>query len=176
MLRTAETTRGLVEILKEGVNKFTFYDLQLVQMVLHQDARQFPPRYRNELIRIMWNYLFITRNNLSSMYPRGNSPSRDAKLEPCFGEYCDMVATKILTPKDTYRRLYAMLVYSVSAFSIFVLKQPGCPVGMPFPDGARLEEIDHLYYCPVKPPSRVWDHSLCRFCCAVPQLQASIHR
>ena len=56
------------------------------------------------------------------------------------------------------------LNYLLAAFCMFVLDEPGHPVGTPFPGGDTVQLIDGIYYCPVREKAGDVDAALCPFC------------
>jgi uncharacterized protein (UPF0305 family) len=56
------------------------------------------------------------------------------------------------------------LNYLLAAFCMFVLNEPGHPVGTPFPGGDAVQLIDGIYYCPVREKAGDVDSALCPFC------------
>ena len=47
---------------------------------------------------------------------------------------------------------------------MFVLDEPGHPVGMPFPGGFRVEKRGRDYYCLIRDKEKEILYSICNFC------------
>jgi uncharacterized protein (UPF0305 family) len=47
---------------------------------------------------------------------------------------------------------------------MFVLEEPGHPVGMPFPGGYTIEKRGGEYYCLIRDREKEVLHSICNFC------------
>jgi uncharacterized protein (UPF0305 family) len=47
---------------------------------------------------------------------------------------------------------------------MFVLDEPGHPVGMPFPGGFRVEQRGRDYYCLIRDKEKEVFSSICNFC------------
>jgi len=50
---------------------------------------------------------------------------------------------------------------------MFILEEPGHPVGMPFSGGLNVENRDGVFYCLITGKEKEVSHSLCNFCPAV---------
>lgn len=57
-----------------------------------------------------------------------------------------------------------LLYYLLSCFVIFVLSEPGHPIGTPFPGGFRVELKRGVICCPVREKEDEVPYALCRFC------------
>jgi len=77
--------------------------------------------------------------------------------------YWDMVIGQCTDTGDSNSRI-RFLNYLLAAFCMFVLKEPGHPVGMPFPGGDTVQLINGIYYCPVREKAGDVDAALCPFC------------
>jgi uncharacterized protein (UPF0305 family) len=77
--------------------------------------------------------------------------------------------------KDDRSELYPHFVqprnrlfyYLIAAFTMFVLEEPGHPVGMPFPGGFTVEKRGSGYYCLIRDKEKEVPHSICNFCPAL---------
>ena len=54
--------------------------------------------------------------------------------------------------------------FILSAFYIFVLDEPGHPVGTPFPGGFAVKKRDDGFYCPIRDKEKDVTYSICNFC------------
>ena len=88
-----------------------------------------------------------------------------------FHAFCDMIPDgcfawdesgernpRFLNPRN---RLF---YYLISAFTMFVLEEPGHPVGMPFPGGFTVEQRGKDYYCLIRDKEKEVFYSICNFC------------
>ncbi|RQD84155.1 MAG: DUF2115 domain-containing protein [Methanocalculus sp. MSAO_Arc2] len=57
-----------------------------------------------------------------------------------------------------------LLYYLLSCFVIFVLGEPGHPIGTPFPGGFKVELKRGVICCPVREKEDEVPYALCRFC------------
>lgn len=109
-----------------------------------------------------------------------SDPIRDKAL---FVGFCEMIASAsgemvLIYPvhsaadefirEHNYHTKFGALVM---CFHMFVLDEPGHPVGMPFPGGFSVEARDGAYYCPVRDKEKDVKYSMCNFCPArqIPQ-------
>jgi uncharacterized protein (UPF0305 family) len=57
-----------------------------------------------------------------------------------------------------------LFYYLMAAFSMFVLDEPGHPVGMPFPGGFTVEKRADGFYCLIRDREKEVYYSICNFC------------
>ena len=60
-----------------------------------------------------------------------------------------------------------LFYYLLSAFTMFVLDEPGHPIGTPFPGGFRVKKENGEILCPIRDKEEEILHSICNFCPAV---------
>ncbi|HDQ07879.1 MAG TPA: DUF2115 domain-containing protein, partial [Methanoculleus sp.] len=68
---------------------------------------------------------------------------------------------------------YQLFYYLLCAFAMYVLDEPGHPVGTPFPGGFAVFSRDGRYYCAIRDKEEEILHSICNFC---PALQDPANR
>jgi uncharacterized protein (UPF0305 family) len=76
-------------------------------------------------------------------------------------DFCRMVIDK---GEDEGEMLFGGYYYLVSCFVMFVLEEPGHPIGMPFPGGFTVERRDDGYYCPIRDKEKDVPLAICNFC------------
>jgi uncharacterized protein (UPF0305 family) len=155
-LQFLETLAGLTEkaeiagTLCQALSGFTIVDLQQASAAMEHEIIQLPSPYREKVRPYFAEQYFGRYSKAMSMYSNGECRRltgrvRDLKL---YREYCAMMAGMKAPAdeigfgggddeSDQFRRLY---YYLVSAFYMFVLDQPGHPVGMPFPGGFTVKQ------------------------------------
>lgn len=167
-------TRGeLGRMIARTLERYTIFDLQVICGRLHHEVGRLPSPYR-EAVRPYFidqvfgphhQVLLLQRNGVFSSW---DSPIRDAALlneflrmipDACFRH--ETVPQYIPEFNSPYQGLF---YYLMAVFSMYVLEEPGHPVGMPFPGGLRVERRGLLYYCPVRDREREVPHSICNFC------------
>ena len=87
-----------------------------------------------------------------------------------FSAYCEMIPEGCMRhdPDSGYppgkAPFYNLFYYLLCAFAIFVLDEPGHPVGMPFPGGYAVTLRNGEYYCLIREKEEEIWHSICNFC------------
>ena len=170
----ASATKGeLVRNLACEVERYSVFDLQVICGRLHHEVERLPSPYREAVRPFFIEQLFGTHHRLllmsrSGSYDTMKEPLTDAALfseylrmipEACF---CREIQSDYIPEFNTpYQGLFYFLM---AAFLMFVLDQPGHPVGMPFPGGFRVEDRGGDFYCPVRDKEKEVAHSICNFC------------
>ena len=88
-----------------------------------------------------------------------------------FKKFCEMLPGGVFSWKDSSERnpyfrnpKNRLFYYLISAFTMFVLDEPGHPVGMPFPGGFSVEQRGREYYCLIRDKEKDVAYSICNFC------------
>jgi uncharacterized protein (UPF0305 family) len=155
------------------VERFSVFDLQVICGRLLHDVERLPSPYREAVRPFFIEQMFGTHHRLLLM---SRSGSFDTLKEPItdtvsFSEYlrmipeacfCKEIQSEYIPDFNTpYQGLFYFLM---AAFLMFVLDQPGHPVGMPFPGGFRVEDRGGEFFCPVRDKEKEVAHSICNFC------------
>ncbi|MDP3397106.1 MAG: DUF2115 domain-containing protein [Methanoregula sp.] len=172
-IRIARTRGELGTILVHEVQQYTLFDLQIIGGRLYNEIENLPSPYR-EAIRPYFNkQLFGKHHELLALHRRGaflamNSPITDPET---FQKFCDMLPEGVFAWNDASDRnpyfrnpKNRLFYYLISAFSMFVLDEPGHPVGMPFPGGFKVEQRGSDYYCLIRDKEKDVFSSICNFC------------
>jgi uncharacterized protein (UPF0305 family) len=158
----------------EALSRFTIAYLQQASAAMEHEIIQLPSPYREKVKPYFAEQYFGRYSRIMSMYASGEhrqmtGPVRDPKL---YREYCTMMAT-MKTPADEIGfgdgddegdRLRRLYYYLVSAFFMFVLDQPGHPVGMPFPGSFKVRQQGTEFICPIRDKEKDVESSICNFC------------
>lgn len=164
----------IAEAIGEALSRYTIVDLQRASATMAHEVEQLPSPYREKVKPYFIEQYFGRYCKIMSMYNNGecrrlSGPVRDPKL---FREYCAMMAC-MKAPADEIgfgdeegetNRFRALFYYLVSMFFIFVLDQPGHPVGMPFPGGFRVRQEGAEFICPIRDKEKDVESSICNFC------------
>ncbi len=149
MLASLTGKAEIAEALCQALSRYTLADLQWASARLEREVSLLPSPYREKVKPHFAEQYFGRYCKIMSMY--GNGECRrlsgmvlDLKL---YREYFAMMATMEApadeigfgVDDDGYDR-FRMFYYLVSAFYMFVLDQPGHPVGMPFPGGFTVKQ------------------------------------
>lgn len=172
-IRIARTRGELGTILVHEVQQYSLFDLQIIGGRLYNEIEKLPSPYR-EAIRPYFNkQLFGKHHELLALHRRGafvamNSPITDPET---FQKFCDMLPEGCFAWNDASERnpyfrnpKNRFFYYLIAAFSMFVLDEPGHPVGMPFPGGFKVEQRGRDYYCLIRDKEKEVYSSICNYC------------
>jgi uncharacterized protein (UPF0305 family) len=155
------------------VERYSVFDLQVICGRLHHEIECLPSPYREAVRPFFIEQLFGTHHRLLQMFRCGSfdilsEPLTDTALfsdylrmvpEACF---CREIRSEYIPEFNT--PCQGLFYFLMAAFLMFVLDQPGHPVGMPFPGGFRVEDRGGEFYCPVRDKEKEVAHSICNFC------------
>jgi hypothetical protein len=172
-IRNARTRGDLGTILASEVERYSLFDLQVIGGRLNNEIDQLPSPYREAIRPFFREQIFGRYHALLSMHRNGAFRSdhtciRDSELflkfcaivpEGCFS-WDDAAERNVLFRNPKNRLFY----YLIAAFSMFVLEEPGHPVGMPFPGGFKVEQRGRDYYCLIRDREKEVFFSICNFC------------
>jgi uncharacterized protein (UPF0305 family) len=172
-IRIARTRGELGTILVHEVQQYSLFDLQIIGGRLYNEIEKLPSPYR-EAIRPYFNkQLFGKHHELLALHRSGaflamNTPLTDPET---FQKFCDMLPEGCFAWNDASERnpyfrnpKNRLFYYLIAAFSMFVLDEPGHPVGMPFPGGFKVEQRGRDYYCLIRDKEKEVFSSICNFC------------
>jgi uncharacterized protein (UPF0305 family) len=162
-LRNAKTKGQLLDLLAREVMTYSLHDLAHIRGVMERELRHLPPSYRNRLYPKLIQQVFGTHHRLITLHRKGSFSRSNETVDPKMKEYCDMVEAAC-TAQEGLERRRTLLYYLLAAFTMFVLGEPGHPVGTPFPGGARVEERGGAYYCPIREKEDDVETSICPYC------------
>ena len=175
-MQSARTKGELGKILAEEISGYSLFDLQIIGGRLNSEIEKLPSPYREAIRPFFREQLFGKHHQLLLMNRNGTF---DRLRDPVgdwdsFREFCQMLPEGILAWNDrTERNPYfrnprnRLFYYLIAAFTIFVLEEPGHPVGMPFPGGFKVEQRGKDYYCLIRDKEKEIFYSICNFCPAL---------
>jgi uncharacterized protein (UPF0305 family) len=172
-LAASATKSELARTIASEVEKYSVFDLQVICGRLHHEVERLPSPYREAVRPFFIEQQFGTHHRLLLMVRSGSFDSLHAPLTDTalFSEYLQMVPDACFCREiqsdyiPEFNTPYQGLFYFLmAAFLMFVLDQPGHPVGMPFPGGFRVEDRGGDFYCPVRDKEKEVTHSICNFC------------
>ncbi|MFA4859785.1 DUF2115 domain-containing protein [Methanoregula sp.] len=175
-IRAAETKGDLGILLAKEVQSFSLFDLQIIGGKLNSEVERLPSPYREAIRPYFREQLFGKHHELIRKYRSGvftgmNEPLRNKEL---FHTFCDIIPASCLSWEQMHDRnpnfhnpKNRLFYYLVSAFAMFVLDEPGHPVGMPFPGGYTVEKRGRNYYCLIRDKEKEVPTSICNFCPAL---------
>ena len=172
-IRIARTRGELGTILVHEVQQYTLFDLQIIGGRLYNEIEKLPSPYR-EAIRPYFNkQLFGKHHELLALHRSGAFARMNTPLTypETFKKFCDMLPEGCFANNDAGERnpyfrnpKNQLFYYLIAAFSMFVLDEPGHPVGMPFPGGFKVEQRGRDYYCLIRDKEKEVFSSICNFC------------
>jgi uncharacterized protein (UPF0305 family) len=172
-ISSATTKADLLDILAKEIGNYTLFDLQLIGGRLYNEIRELPSPYREAIRPYFMEQLFGMHHTLVLMYrTRDSRPVHGSIRDPTgFSDFCKVIPEGCFAWDDQSDRnphlrnpRMRLFYYLVSAFTMFVLDQPGHPVGMPFPGGFKVEQRGNEYYCLIRDKEKEVFYSICNFC------------
>ncbi|MGB9176287.1 MAG: DUF2115 domain-containing protein [Methanoregula sp.] len=172
-LQSARTKGELGSMVAQEIAGYSLFDLQIIGGRLNSDIEKLPSPYREAIRPYFREQLFGKHHKLLSM-DRGGAfglltcPIRDRET---FIKFCAMLPEGCFVWEDTGERnpyfqnpKNRLFYYLIAAFTMFVLEEPGHPVGMPFPGGFSVEQRGRDYYCLIRDKEKDVFWSICNFC------------
>jgi uncharacterized protein (UPF0305 family) len=175
-LSYARTKGELGEILACEIQSYTMFDLQIIGGRLNTEIDRLPSPYRESIRPYFREQLFGKHHQLlalhhSRAFDRMTAPLHDPET---FRKFCEMLPEGCFAWDDASERnpyfrnpKNRIFYYLIAAFTMFVLDEPGHPVGMPFPGGFSVEQRGKDYYCLIRDKEKEVFYSICNFCPAL---------
>jgi uncharacterized protein (UPF0305 family) len=138
-------------------------DIQQMKRNFSKKVQELTPEYRDKLTQKINEHLHGTYQTIRLMYQQGSFSIMKEPITPHQKPYWDMVISQCTASSDSDSSI-RFLNYLLAGFCMFVLEEPGHPVGTPFPGGDTVQLIDGVYYCPVREKAGDVDSALCPFC------------
>ncbi len=172
-LSAARTKGELGLLLIREMRAYTMFDLQIIGGRLNNEIEKLPSPYRERIRPYFREQLFGKHHQLLAMHHNKafagiTRPIRDPET---FRKFCTMVPEGVFSWQDSSERnpyfrnpKNRLFYYLISAFTMFILDEPGHPVGMPFPGGFSVERRGSEYYCLIRDKEKEVVYSICNFC------------
>jgi uncharacterized protein (UPF0305 family) len=172
-LKSARTKGELGSFVVHEILSYTIFDLQIIGGRLNSEIDKLPSPYRESIRPFFREQLFGKHHQLLAMhrtraYARMTDPIRDRET---FRKFCEMLPEGVFAWNDSSERnpyfhnpMNRLFYYLIAAFTMFVLDEPGHPVGMPFPGGFFVEQRGRDYYCLIRDKEKEVFYSICNFC------------
>jgi uncharacterized protein (UPF0305 family) len=172
-LSAARTKGELGTILAHEIQRYSMYDLQVIGGRLNNEIEKLPSPYRESIRPFFREQLFGKHHQLLDLhnkraFERMTDPLRDPEI---FSKFCEIVPEGCFACIDPGERnpyfrnpKNRLFYYLIAAFTMFVLDEPGHPVGMPFPGGFSVEQRGIDYYCLIRDKEKDVFYSICNFC------------
>jgi len=172
-LRAAGTKGELGEAVASEILKYSLYELQVIGGKVRQEIDKLPSPYREKVRPYFQQQLFDIYNRLMSMQRSGEFSKMKAKVKDpaLFEEYLDMLPGGCFNDPESTGTDFnfedpvkSLFYYLLSCYTMFVLDEPGHPVGTPFPGGFAVGKRGDEYYCPIRDKEEEVPFSICNFC------------
>ena len=172
-LAAAVTKQDLGERLAHAAGDYSLADLQVIGGRLFVEVDALPEPYRSRVRPYFHEQIFGAHHRLLVMYRSGafltgKDPIRDRET---FVKFCTMIPEGCFTWDEQAERTpfhysprHRLFYYLMAGFTMFVLDQPGHPVGMPFPGGFTVEDRNGSWYCLIRDHEKEVFFSICNFC------------
>jgi len=169
-IKNIRKKRELAEFLACEIGRLNIMDLQHISAAVEKEIDMLPSPYRERIHPYFMEQFFGRYFKAMRMHGDGTLKQMqdDISDEKLYEEFCTMLAglTEYNREGDglglgpRYRGFYHL----ISCFAMFVLDEPGHPVGMPFPGGFAVERKDSAFYCPIRDKEKDVPFSICNFC------------
>jgi hypothetical protein len=171
--RIARSRGELGSLVASEVLSYSLFELQVIGGRLNNEIDKLPSPYRERIRPYFLEQLFGAHHRLIAMHRGGefaylSGPVNDPAT---FSAFCDMLPSGCFAWDDVNERnphlrqpRNRLFYYLISAFTMFVVEEPGHPVGMPFPGGYTVEKRGREYYCLIRDKEKEVPHSICNFC------------
>jgi len=172
-LAVARTKGELGKLVAREVHTYSLFDLQIIGGRLNSEIEKLPSPYRENIRPYFREQLFGAHHRLLSMEKSGAFDRMHTPIaEPDrLRDFCGILDTGCFSWDDqSERNVYfrnpknRLFYYLIAAFTMFVLDEPGHPVGMPFPGGFTVERCGPDYYCLIRDKEKEIPWSICNFC------------
>jgi uncharacterized protein (UPF0305 family) len=145
-------------------------DLQRMSAAIEKEVEKLPSPYKEKIHPYFLEQFFGRYFRVLKMYNEGKLEALKGDIadKKLFGEYCDMLRG-LRSDDHTGEGLglepsYGGYYHLISCFFMYVLDEPGHPVGTPFPGGFIVERRGEEYYCPIRDKEKDVPFSICNFC------------
>ncbi|WAC05272.1 MAG: DUF2115 domain-containing protein [Methanoregula sp.] len=172
-LKEAQSRGELGVVIAREVLRYSLFELQVIGGRLNNEIARLPSPYRERIRPYFLDQIFGTHHRILALFRNGGLDRLKGPIEdrPAFCAFCDMLPAGCFV-KDDRSEIYPHFVhprnrlfyYLIAAFAMFVLNEPGHPVGMPFPGGFTVEKRGSEYYCLIRDKEKEVPHSICNFC------------
>jgi uncharacterized protein (UPF0305 family) len=163
-LAQAATRGELGAMIADLVLRHSPTDIQQMKRNFGRNVEDLSPEYRDRLTRKINEHLLGTFQAVRFLRQQGAFGPMKEPVTPLQKSYWKMVAGQCMASDNPRIRF---LNYLLAAFCMFVQREPGHPVGTPFPGNDTVQLIDGIYYCPVREKAGDVDSALCPYCPAL---------
>ena len=172
-LRGVSSKGDLAAMLALEVEDFSMFELAVIGGRMRAEVDHLPMPYREKVRPYFDRQVFGMHHRLFSLHRKGafaamHEPVADRET---FEAFCEMLPSGCFRwdeGREDYPHLAGprntLFYYLIAAFTMFVLEEPGHPVGTPFPGGFAVEAQEGEYLCPIRDREEEVAYSICNFC------------
>ncbi len=163
----------LANVLAKELAKYTIYDIMQFRAWQDREINLLPSPYREKARPYFIEWQLGRYSKIMAMQSNGDLLRLKGQIGnlSLFREFCDTESKSIKaryeneTDDDPIYGLFHSLYYlEFSCFYMFVLDNPGHPIGTPFPGGFTVRQSEDTYYCPIRDKEKDIENSICNFC------------
>jgi uncharacterized protein (UPF0305 family) len=172
-MEAARTKRDLGEFIAREISRYTVHELQLIGGKMKLEVDKLPQPYREKVRPYFEKQIFGMYHRLLTMQRSGKMVNLGEGItdRETFDKFVEMIRSGCFGEPDNSGTdfyfedpLNSFFYYLVSGFAMFVLDEPGHPVGTPFPGGFEVEKRGSEYFCPIRDKEEEVLFSICNFC------------
>lgn len=164
VLSDAKSKNQLFDVIVCEVEKYPLKTLMKMMANITEKTVYINEGYRRRLLKKIHEQIFDTQRTIKAMKDKRNYSDYRSAPANNSSEYWLMVLEACRAKASESDPHLLFLKYLLAGFSMFVLGEPGHPVGTPFPGGHMVEKDYGDYYCPVRDKADDVLYSICHFC------------
>jgi uncharacterized protein (UPF0305 family) len=164
MLKEAKNRGDLGGQIADLVLTYSPADIQQMKRNFDNKARDLPPEYRDRLTKKITEHLLGTYQRIRLTHQQAIFKTMCEPVPAAAADYWNMVAEHCRDDDSGDGPKIRFLKFLLAGYCMLVQREPGHPVGMPFPGGDQVEFVEGVYYCPVRDKAGDVDAALCPFC------------
>jgi uncharacterized protein (UPF0305 family) len=163
----------LATALAEELAGYSIYDMMKISAGLDREINLLPSPYRERSRAYFTEQLFGRYTKVMKMQSDGDFNSMKGEIADLslYRNFCDMeskhLEARLASENDSdeaFSPFHSFYYLTISCFYMFVLDEPGHPVGTPFPGGFTVRQQGDKHYCPIRDKEKDVEYSICNFC------------
>jgi len=166
----------LANVLVGELANYSIYDIMKISGWLDREICLLPPPYREKSRPYFVEQLFGRQRKIMEMRSKGDLQRLVGQVEHLnlYTEFCKAESRRLgaicssgndgRDKHEMYGPFHSLYYLLLSCFYMFVLGEPGHPVGMPFPGGFAVRRCGGVYFCPIRDKEKDVEYSICNFC------------
>lgn len=163
----------LAKVLASELAKYSIYDTMKISSRLDREISLLPSPYREKSRPYFMKQLFGRRMEIVDMRSNGNFRDVSGQIGrlDLYREFCNVESKRLeaicsdeADKYAMYGSIHSLYYLLLSCFYMFVLEEPGHPVGMPFPGDFTIRHCGGAYFCPIRDKEMDVEYSICNFC------------